>query len=408
MMPSATTTKDWDRGNSCVGLSRKCTVVGPDHVGPIPGVPVGSSWRFRINVAEAGVHRPPVAGISGKAATGAVSIVLAAGYPEDKDEGLEFTYTGAGGRELKEGNKRIAQQTKNQELTGVNEALARTCDCPISLKGGVAKNWKKSRGIRVVRSSKLKKHNAEFAPEAGNRYDGIYKIVKYWPEKGESGYDVWRYLMRRDDPEPAPWTQEGKARTKALGLEMYDPDVTPKALNDRNYEIPKGISDLMAEDSANVRSWNAIHQRKLSSLSEFLEAVFGDVFSCAICKDKLVSPVTSSCGHNTCQRCLSDAFKNMGKQCPTCRADLSKDLNKVNIQLEAVFSKLMTLAPADDEKAAGEPGSKDLKPLSSESSITKAMENVSRPPTQTDLSPSMTSQKRRAPVNTQSNDSSKK
>lgn len=50
-MPSATQTKDWGRGKACIGLSKKCTVVGPDHVGPIPGIPVGSSWRFRINVA---------------------------------------------------------------------------------------------------------------------------------------------------------------------------------------------------------------------------------------------------------------------------------------------------------------------------------------------------------------------
>lgn len=122
--------------------------------------------------------RPPVGGIAGTAKNGAVSIVLAAGYPEDKDEGLTFTYTGAGGRDLKEGNKRVGHQTKDQELTGSNEALARTCDCPFNPNGGLAKDWKKSRPVRVVRSSKLMKHNPAFAPEQGNRYDGVYKLVK--------------------------------------------------------------------------------------------------------------------------------------------------------------------------------------------------------------------------------------
>ncbi|KAF9344554.1 ubiquitin-like with PHD and RING finger domains 2, partial [Mortierella sp. AD094] len=345
--------KYWGRGKACVGLSKKCTVVDLKHVGPIPGVPVGSSWRFRINVAEAGVHRPPVAGIAGKASIGAVSIVLAAGYPEDKDEGLGFTYTGAGGRNLENGNKRVAHQTKDQVLEGVNEALARTCDCPVNVLGGVAKNWGKSRAVRVIRISKLRKHNAEYAPLECNRYDGIYKIVK----RGESGFDVWRYLMRRDDPEPAPWTVEGKKRIKAVGVVMYDPDAAPAAVKDRTYSIPDHLLNLMEADSANARSWRTVQQRKLPSFTDLLKVVFEDVFSCPICKDKVMSPVTSSCGHNTCQRCLSDAFKNMGKQCPTCRADLIKYKVEVNDNLEAVFSELMTQNP--DIDTAGNSGKKE-------------------------------------------------
>lgn len=46
------------------------------------------------------------------------------------------------------------------------------------------------------------------------------QIVKYWPEKGKSGFTVWRYLLRRDDPIPAPWTKEGKKRAEQLGLTM--------------------------------------------------------------------------------------------------------------------------------------------------------------------------------------------
>lgn len=45
-------------------------------------------------------------------------------------------------------------------------------------------------------------------------------MVKYWPDKGKSGFLVWRYLLKRDDDEPAPWTREGKERIKKLGLVM--------------------------------------------------------------------------------------------------------------------------------------------------------------------------------------------
>ena len=44
------------------------------------------------------------------------------------------------------------------------------------------------------------------------------QVVKYWPNKGKSGFLVWRFLLRRDDPTPAPWTREGKKRMKELGL----------------------------------------------------------------------------------------------------------------------------------------------------------------------------------------------
>lgn len=48
----------------------------------------------------------------------------------------------------------------------------------------------------------------------------LFQVVKYWPETGKSGFLVWRYLLRRDDEEPAPWTKEGKDRMKKLGLTM--------------------------------------------------------------------------------------------------------------------------------------------------------------------------------------------
>jgi E3 ubiquitin-protein ligase UHRF1 len=51
------------------------------------------------------------------------------------------------------------------------------------------------------------------------RYDGIYKVVKYYPEKGKSGFVVWRYVLKRDDPAPAPWTPEGKKFIEEHGLE---------------------------------------------------------------------------------------------------------------------------------------------------------------------------------------------
>jgi hypothetical protein len=65
----------------------------------------------------------------------------------------------------------------------------------VTVAGAEAKDWKMSRPIRVVRTYKMSERDAEhgkYAPKLGMRYDGIYKIVKYWPEKSKSsGFLVW-------------------------------------------------------------------------------------------------------------------------------------------------------------------------------------------------------------------------
>lgn len=223
-MPSATTEsqRDWGKGMACVGRTKECTIVPSNHYGPIPGVPVGTTWKFRVQVSEAGVHRPHVGGIHGRSNDGSYSLVLAGGFEDEVDRGDEFTYTGSGGRDLS-GNKRIGEHSFDQTLTHMNRALALNCDAPLNDKDGAeSKNWRAGKPVRVVRSSKGRRIS-KYAPEEGNRYDGIYKVVKYWPEIGKCGYLVWRYLLRRDDMEPAPWTPEGQERIQKLGLSVQYP-----------------------------------------------------------------------------------------------------------------------------------------------------------------------------------------
>ncbi len=37
-----------------------------------------------------------------------------------------------------------------------------------------------------------------------HRYDGIYKVRKYWPEQGKAGFVVWRYMLERKVVQPTP------------------------------------------------------------------------------------------------------------------------------------------------------------------------------------------------------------
>lgn len=87
-------------------------------------------------------------------------------------------------------------------------SLAINCYTPFKLTGAEAEEWQKGKPVRVLRSSKFK--SSKYAPKDGIRYDGIYKVQKYYRIMGKSGWYVWRYVLKRDDLEPAPWAEGGQ------------------------------------------------------------------------------------------------------------------------------------------------------------------------------------------------------
>uniref|UniRef100_A0AAQ4S4H9 E3 ubiquitin-protein ligase UHRF n=1 Tax=Gasterosteus aculeatus aculeatus TaxID=481459 RepID=A0AAQ4S4H9_GASAC len=366
-MPSATTEsqRDWGKGMACVGRTKECTIVPSNHYGPIPGVPVGTTWKFRVQVSEAGVHRPHVGGIHGRSNDGSYSLVLAGGFEDEVDRGDEFTYTGSGGRDLS-GNKRIGEHSFDQTLTHMNRALALNCDAPLNDKDGAeSRNWRAGKPVRVVRSSKGRRIS-KYAPEEGNRYDGIYKVVKYWPEIGKCGYLVWRYLLRRDDLEPAPWTPEGLERIKKLGLSVqYPPGYLAAMANktkkenedeedeeeqpmasveeeepqtesspaaeppskkvkmEETFQLSEQQQQLIREDTANKKLWDEA-MGYLKEGPNFLQKM-EPIFMCVCCQELAFQPITTACSHNVCKTCLQRSFRAQVYTCPACRHDLGKD-----------------------------------------------------------------------------------
>nr|CAI5859935.1 unnamed protein product [Callosobruchus analis] len=361
--------RDWGRGMACVGRSKECTIVPKNHFGPIPGVEVGTRWRYRFQAAEAGVHRPQVAGIHGRDGDGAYSICLSGGYEDDVDNGEEFLYTGAGGRDLS-GNKRSNDQSSDQELTRTNKALALNCNVPLNKDGAEATDWQKGKPVRVLRNWKLSKHS-KYAPQEGIRYDGIYKVVKYYKEKGLSGFYVWRYLFRRDDPAPAPWEEGGQeyppnyhealaveqevkqkkdtksaknkatkektespkkpqqdAKRKANTLDDFLKGNSPKKAKIVEYKIPPEIEELISSDEDNVKLWNECKDTAKNGKSSFLQKV-EQTFMCVCCQEVVHLPVTTECKHNICKACFKRSFSCQIYNCPHCRYDLGENYRLV-------------------------------------------------------------------------------
>ncbi|MBU1866555.1 MAG: HNH endonuclease [Actinobacteria bacterium] len=149
------------------------------------GVPVGTSFRTRQEVFDAGVHLHTQAGIAGTRPA-AASIVISGGYTDDLDLGDEIFYTGYGGRDPNSGG-----QVADQELKSWNMALVRNRDLCIP--------------VRVIRGADP---GNPFAPETGYRYDGLYDVVGFSPAEGRDGYRIFHYhLLRLASQAPAPWTR---------------------------------------------------------------------------------------------------------------------------------------------------------------------------------------------------------
>ena len=207
--------------------------------------------------------------------------------------------------------------------------------------------------VRVVRSYKLRKYS-KFAPEVGYRYDGIYKVVRYYPEVGKSGFVVWRYFLRRDDPNPAPWHKLGKeldviyppGYMQAQALKENHNQTTEDKIPQRQgtkrkantlnafvkpskktkveeYKLEDHIIDKIKSDMVNEKLWSdclsVVEEGKVTFLRKVEES-----FVCVCCQEIVYKAITTDCSHNVCRPCLVRSFKAEIFTCPNCRFNLGQ------------------------------------------------------------------------------------
>ncbi|XP_077250897.1 histone-lysine N-methyltransferase family member SUVH2-like [Tasmannia lanceolata] len=155
-------------------------------IGTIPGVYVGDMFFFRMEMCVIGLHGQVQAGIDYVSASRtstkepiATSIIVSGGYEDDEDSGDVIIYTGHGGR-----GRNLMSHCVHQKLEGGNLALERSRHYGIEV-----------RVIRGLKSDQSPTGKAYF-------YDGLYKIVEYWFDKGKSGFGVYKYKIVRIDGQP--------------------------------------------------------------------------------------------------------------------------------------------------------------------------------------------------------------
>lgn len=160
--------------------------------GHIPGIAPGRVFKNRRECYESNVHRMPLHGISGTQEDGAYSICIAGGYKENRDEGDTIVYSGSGhgkSSDKKQQNKSGFQQDEkhrgDQEWIRGNEALR------ISYLTG--------KPVRVVRGAGNENYGKKsiYTPVHGCRYDGLYTVVDCRETKGEDGFMVCVFTLKR-------------------------------------------------------------------------------------------------------------------------------------------------------------------------------------------------------------------
>ncbi|XP_043703544.1 histone-lysine N-methyltransferase, H3 lysine-9 specific SUVH4-like isoform X1 [Telopea speciosissima] len=167
--------------------------------GDLPGINVGYQFFSRAEMVAIGFHSHWLNGIdymgqsysklkeySGYTFPLAVAIVLSGQYEDDLDNSEDVVYTGQGGNNLL-GNKR---QIQDQVMLRGNLALKNSLEHCVP--------------VRVVRGHES---TSSYCGKVYT-YDGLYKVVQYWAEKGVSGFTVFKYRLRRLEGQPVLTTNQ--------------------------------------------------------------------------------------------------------------------------------------------------------------------------------------------------------
>ncbi|GAB4848623.1 Histone-lysine N-methyltransferase, H3 lysine-9 specific suvh4 [Ancistrocladus abbreviatus] len=162
------------------------------RIGSIPGVDVGYQFFSRAEMVAVGLHRHWLNGIdymgqsyckgeySSYTFPLALAIVLSGQYEDDVDNSEDVVYTGQGGNNLLGDKHQIRDQVMERGNLGLKNSMEQCLP------------------VRVIRGHDSK---SSYVGRVYT-YDGLYKVVQYWPEKGLSGYTVFKFKLKRLEGQP--------------------------------------------------------------------------------------------------------------------------------------------------------------------------------------------------------------
>jgi putative restriction endonuclease len=207
-------------------------------LGDIPSIRPGAFFRSRRELHDQKLHRGLQQGI----ATHGSSIVLSGGYVDDEDLGDVIIYTGEGGRDQNSG-----RQIADQSFDGGNKALAENHlnGIPIRVHRGEAQVPEIPEGYRY-------------------RYDGLYRVARYWEERGGDDFKIWRFRIEK--------------------LLTSDLSPLPEAIPD---EYSAGADAPSGKETPLKRRFTVTRILRSTAVGEWVKGLHD--FTCQICGTRLVT-----------------------------------------------------------------------------------------------------------------------
>lgn len=204
-------------------------------IGEAPSAEIGQEFSSRRLAHEAGVHRPIQGGICGTKARGAESIVLSGGYKDDEDYGDVIVYTGHGGQDGS-GN-----QISDQTLDDAGNAALVT-------------SYLEGLPVRVLRGAHK---GSKYAPKAGYRYDGLFRVTSYGSKLGIDGHLIWQFRMEAYEGTPIPAVQEEEVPA-ATELPIVIDDVLPPAGSETPERVTTTVQRIVRSSAVKrqVKAWH--------------------------------------------------------------------------------------------------------------------------------------------------------
>ena len=152
------------------------------QLGHVPGIEVGSTFRYRVELAIVGLHSHFQNGIDYMQKDGkvlAISVVDSGRYANAKESSDVLIYSGQGGSPMVGHDK----QPEDQKLERGNLALKNSF--------GAKTPVRVTRGFQAINTT-----------SNGYTYDGLYFVDKYWQERGQFGTLVYKFKLKRVAGEP--------------------------------------------------------------------------------------------------------------------------------------------------------------------------------------------------------------
>ncbi|XP_051799753.1 E3 ubiquitin-protein ligase TRIM21-like isoform X2 [Acanthochromis polyacanthus] len=109
-----------------------------------------------------------------------------------------------------------------------------------------------------------------------------------------------------------------------------------------------GSTERSRQTSVRLGASQQLRNMASTSTSPSEPSLLDKHITCSICMDVFKDPISTACGHSFCKDCLFRSFKFNDKQCPLCKALITKDPD-VNIVLRDIVQQLRK----KDDEAAG-------------------------------------------------------